>query len=417
MGGTEVVEISLDPTRPHRFVGPGHPLSCTFGELDEPPEVTRAHRLDAPDILELLPPVLPERLQQLIAAAVDHLDHRLVDQRHQHVDDIRRPLDALVGSQIADRFDRGQVEAAGKHRQLVEERPFARAQQLVGPSDGVAQRAVADVDGVRAGVEQVRPCAEPFDDGLRCKGAKTCGRQLQGEGEPIEPATELSDDGGVGVGEGETGRCGRRPLEQQLRGRRRRDAVGVGDVGRRHGEGGDRRHDLARQPQRRPGGGEHVDGVAAGADPFDQGDDRIEEVLAVVHQEQELAPRGEHGEHGVLDAEVLSLLDIQGRGDGLTEGGGVADGGQLHHRDAVVEVVAGRRQPPRQAGLADAARPHERDQTIGAHGPGQLRQLLVAPDQGTGIVSDRPAVGTTRRRWSRREECRVIGQDPCFQVA
>ena len=133
--------------------------------------------------------------------------------------------------------------------------------------------------------------------------------------------------------------------------------------------------------------------VAAGADPFDQGDDRIEEVLAVVHQEQELAPRGQHGEHRVLDAEVLSLLHIQRRGDGLTEGGRVADRGQLHHRDAVVEVVAGHRQPPRQAGLAHAARPHERDQTIAAHGPGQLRQLLVAPDQRAGIVSDRPAVG------------------------
>ena len=194
--------------------------------------------------------------------------------------------------------------------------------------------------------------------------------------------------------------------------------VGVGHVGRRHGERGDRPHDLARQPQRRPGGGEHVDARGSGCGSV--------RPTGRPHRGGARSCRAEAAAGAARPARRARVSSTLRCCRCWTSKAAATDSPRAAgSRTAASSTTA---TPSSKSSLVAASRrarrvlptppgPTSVTSRSRAHGPGQLRQLLVAPDQRTGIVGDRPAVGATRRRWSRREECRVIGQDPCFQLA
>ena len=85
---------------------------------------------------------------------------------------------------------------------------------------------------------------------------------------------------------------------------------------------------LARQPERLPTGGQHGQPRAVPAQPLDQGNDGVEDVLAVVEHQQHRPVLDE-----LLDRprqrEVLALLDVERAGDERDGGVRVAHGGQL----------------------------------------------------------------------------------------
>ena len=83
----------------------------------------------------------------------------------------------------------------------------------------------------------------------------------------------------------------------------------------------------------------------------------VEDVLAVVHDEQQLA-RPQILDHGLLDAEALLLLQPQRRGDGVAHRGAVVERRELAEPHAVAEaVLLARCDLEREPGLADAADP------------------------------------------------------------
>ena len=400
--------------RPVGFVGSRQPDARPLGERRVPAHVGV---VDAPGIFgardftsirtgtQPFAGVLAQGFEKLVPMAVrgHALDHRLVDERGEDLDGV----DVAPG---AHGLHRGEVEAAGKSRQPGEEATFVRAQENERPCDGVTQCAMPRVGRAHAGAEHARGLVEPLQNGLGIEGAEAGGNQFDGQGQPVEATTDLTDNSGVRRRDGEARHRRGHPVDEKLHGMGCRDLLRVVGIDISNGERRHGQHDLAREPERFARGGQHVDALTVPAQTIDQRDEHVQQVFAVVEHDEHLA-LGQRHDQCVLDREVLAGLDIECGSDGVGDGGRVGHRRQLHEHRRLLEVGCGHRDAARETGLAHATRSDEGDERRPPHGIGDAGEVARPAHEPCRVVGER-----TRRRSVVRvgwydEQCRVVGQD------
>ncbi len=322
-----------------------------------------------------------ELVERELPDAVQHPEPRLgrglgllPDQAalHQPVEGVHHVVvDLAVGAERADRAStvraeradglrRLQGEAPGEYGQPAEHRLLAGVEQVVAPADGVPQCALPVRQVARAAGEQLQRAAHPLQDGRRRQHPDLRRRELDRQGQALQPPADLHHRGQVLLGQGE--RAGRRPGpvdEQPHRAvvpHRVEGDVPVGDRQRL-----ERERVLTADPHRRPAGHQ---GGHAGRAGQDVGEHRrrLGDVFEVVDHQQHLP--GTQERHDVGDRSPgARRAQPEGPGDRVDDEFGRVDRGQLDVADPVGEQRA---EPLRevggQPGLADPARPGERDE-------------------------------------------------------
>ena len=232
---------------------------------------------------------------------------------------------------VADRGDGGggiEVEAAGEHGQTTERDSLVVEQEVVAPVEGGGQGLLA--------VRMAGPA--PGEDGERIAQADgqlgdgevddTHGGQLEGEGDAVEAATDLGDGGGSGGIEHEARRRVPRSLDEQLDGLETSQPVGRVVVSRKL-ERGHPPGDLAGLPERLAARGQDDEIGASRQELRGQGDDGVEDVLAVVEDEQDRPARELVDERG--DPRPVALEgQLEGTTDRRRDTVAVRHAGQLH---------------------------------------------------------------------------------------
>ncbi|OLT00919.1 hypothetical protein BJF90_06210 [Pseudonocardia sp. CNS-004] len=363
--GAEVVVVGQHPVHPASFVGPLHGASALLGERGEVAGVPPCDAVDQTRLGEPLAAERAQRLQDQVARAArrvvgDH--HRLVDEPDQQVEGV-----VLAAPGVgADAVGGVEVEPAREGRQPGEQCPLRFGEQAVRPVDRGDEALVPRHPTARR-VHQAR-AVEALRELRRRHRADAGRRELDREGEPVEPATDLAHRLRAVVIEGEL-----RPVRPGTVGEQRRRV----DVGQRvH-----RDHPLALDPERFPARRQHLHRRAVPDDPVDDPGGGIQDVLAVVHDEQE-APTVEVARDRLLDAVALLLLHAERGGHGVAHGGTVGQPGELAQPHPVGEPVPGpARSLDGEPGLADPTDPGERDQRAVAHGVDDLADVLAPAEE------------------------------------
>ena len=258
------------------------------------------------------------------------------------------------------------LEPAGEHAEPAQGCGRVRRQEVGAPPDGRAQRPLT-TRPLRGPVgRQVEPRGEVVRHLVEGHLAHSCRRELDGERQPVEPGAD--------------------PLD-------RRDAASVEAMVGRGRSRGEERHRvvhvqraelpdvLAVHPQRNPAGHHHLHAVARSEQARHQVGGGLDLLEVVEHEEE--APAGDvvdQGRHRVLahDVDPEALRDGRGDQPDVVE---VRELDEPHAVGAGAGHLVG--QVQRQAGLADAAGPRQRQQS-GAVGqqPDQLVPVGTAADQG-----------------------------------
>jgi hypothetical protein len=253
----------------------------------------------------------------------------------------------------------------GEHRHPPDDAPLGILEQLIPPVERGAKRLVASGPRAGTGREQREPVVEPVEQLLRREHREPGGGQLQRERDPVEAASDRRQCRGV------------LPSEHEARGRRRGALLEQGDrgAGAQRGQLGvvrvrrdipglreriERHPRLAVRSERVPARGQHPQPWARAGERLGERRDGVEDVLAVVEDEQHRAA-GERGAQGRQQLVVVLVEDAEGLGDVPDDLDG-GKPGELGDDDAVREPLADpRRRLQRQPGLARAARAQQRD--------------------------------------------------------
>ena len=118
-----------------------------------------------------------------------------------------------------------QRPAPGEDGEAAEERLLLRREQVVGPGDRVLDRLVPGRGIARSRAQHPQALAEQRQQRGRRQHVRPCRRQLDGQGQPVQPPADLRHGPGVLLGEGEVGIDGPGPLHEEGRGRRRAHGV------------------------------------------------------------------------------------------------------------------------------------------------------------------------------------------------
>ena len=262
------------------------------------------------------------------------------------------------------------IERSGEHGEVLEQLALVLAEEVVGPSDRLGHAAVARRAAEPRPIEHVGALAEAFGDLGRTHRACSRGGDLERQREPVQPAAQVHDGIEVGTLDAHAGLAG--ALEEQLH-RRPRQRIGRAD--RRHLERRQRHHGLAGQLQRRPAGGQHGRLLADLEDAPDRAGRRLQEVLAVVDQEQHLAIAGRVQQR-------LERLEAELRGERARDGVGIVDAGEVHAARTEREAIRGARHRfVGECRLAHTARPDQRDETPGLQPAVDVVELVVTTEQ------------------------------------
>lgn len=132
-GRAEVVQVAQQPLPPGQFVAAAQAPAHLGREGGEMPGVALPPPVGGTALVETLPAVLAQGLQQLVAgvlagAGLGH-HHGLGRQAGDRVDDVPA-FHAVAGDHSG---GRGQGEPPREHGQAVEDRPLGLGQQTVGP--------------------------------------------------------------------------------------------------------------------------------------------------------------------------------------------------------------------------------------------------------------------------------------------
>jgi hypothetical protein len=290
--------------------------------------------------------------------------HRLRDETTERVEHVERVNDVVTRH----RFGRLEREGAGEHRQTCEHRLLALVEQPERPLHRGAQRLVTSPRGTAPVREETEPLVEPTEDGRRAHRGGARGGELDREREAVEPAAELVD--GLAILRGHLEPVTRRggAIDEQLR--RRLDGERANRVG-----------GLAVDGETLLAGGEHRDVRAAAYELVDDPRGDVHDVLAVVEHEEQAPVREDAGQRLLRRrAQVLEQADRGGDlgGDEV----GVADGRQVDEPRAVGVVRQHRcRGLYREARLAHAAGPGERDEPLASEQVRDRVEVIVAADE------------------------------------
>ena len=215
---------------------------------------------------ELLESVLAHRLQQPVAhvVALAHHHERLVHELGDR------------GQGVAAEHGVGtlQREAVGEHRQRPQRRPFLLVEQVPAPVDHRLQRLVPLRRRAVSPGQQREAVLEPAGDLRHGHDPHLRGGELDRERQAVEPGDQLRDLGSVEP-DVTAGRGG--PLPEQ------QGCVGVVELRQQV-------HLLGRDAERRAGGGQHAGGLGRRRQEGDQRRDLVDQVLAVVQDQQRRRP-------------------------------------------------------------------------------------------------------------------------------
>ena len=156
----------------------------------------------------------------------------------------------------------------------------------VAPVHRGPQRLLPCLGGAGSGGEQGEPVREPFGDLDRRHRRDPGGGELERERHAVEGRAIGADRGQVVRVEHQPGPDGAGPFGEQLRGGVPEHRAGR-DVRRRRVQRPDRHLHLVGDGERLPAGGEHRDVGAVTEDVVDERGGRVDDVLAVVDQEQQ----------------------------------------------------------------------------------------------------------------------------------
>ena len=135
--------------------------------------------------------------------------------------------------------------------------------------------------------EQPEAIIEPVRQALGAQETGAAGRELQSQGNAVEPVAYAGDGGGVGLGEGEAGDRLPGALAEEGHGVRGRHVVDADCARGRHGQRTEPDHRLTRKAEHLPARGQDHDVGAAGQDGVRQPGGGGHEVLAVVEDHEE----------------------------------------------------------------------------------------------------------------------------------
>ncbi len=221
--------------------------------------------------------------------------------------------------------------------------------------------------------QQVEPLPETAFDAVEAQGGQPRRGQFDGEGAAVEAPADLADAGPVGGGDGgTTGLAG--PLEEQRHGVAR---VALA----RQRQPGDREHPLERQHEPRLRRGQDGHTRAPAEDPLHEHPDAVDQVLAVVEDEQRLAV-GEVGEHVLLAGPPRRVGQAERAAHRRGDERLVGDRDQVDEPHAVAPAVGdGRGDSGGEAGLAHASGTERGHQPFGRHGLDEVGDLGGSPDE------------------------------------
>ena len=216
----ELLEVALGhPVRPGdpqvRDVGAKvgqRSLALCAGQVRQQParSVREVRRVRPPstsgDVGACLEPVgreLPDRLQhrhaRLATRRVDQADEALLDEPGEAVEDVH--VDVVDRPETGDHgLDRADLRLR-EHGQQLEQALLARAQELVAPVHRRPQRLLSLRKVARPAAQEPQPVPQAVPQHLRREESQARRRELDRQGQAVEPAADLGHGRGVVVGQ------------------------------------------------------------------------------------------------------------------------------------------------------------------------------------------------------------------------
>ena len=309
---------------------------------DAPVRVPVADGLQLGGRGELLQPELPDRFQQGVAGAgvsgrVGE-EQALVEQGGDPFQDVS----SVVPSHRRGGF---QGEASGEDRQRAKEALLLAVEEVVAPGDRRPHRAQPLRQVGRAATEQRQAAVEPGQQRLRREERQARRRQLDGQGQAIDPAHDAGDGDGILRAQVKIRIDLQRLLHEEADGGVLRERGGVTCFllcWRRQRR--DAQHALAAQAQPLPAGDEHLE-IGAGAQEVGEERGRRHDGIEAIEQEHDLLA-GHLGAEGVDQVRTFGMGEVERQGDGRQEERGIVERGQADEADGVGELLAaGPRRP------------------------------------------------------------------------
>jgi hypothetical protein len=183
------------------------------GQVQEVLGVAPASGLEVPGGPEPLLGELPDRFQHGepgFAVGVGPPTQRLVHQRAQ-------PLQGIQAQShgVAHRLGRLEGPPPGEDRQPGEQCSLGRTQKVVAPGDGPPEGPVAVRQGPGPGGEECQALLQPGEHLPGGQNLGPGGRQLDGQGQTVQPGGDLRHGRGVLLGQPEPGTGRQGPLGEQ----------------------------------------------------------------------------------------------------------------------------------------------------------------------------------------------------------
>ena len=233
--------------------------------------------------------------------------------------------------------------------------------------DDRAQRLLAGHRGSGPSREQTEPVVEPLGD-LRDGERPGASRgELDRQRQTVKPLTDFADDSPrrlIGYeGRIDAGRACDEELARIRLGERRDGPYG-----------------LARHAQRFATRGEDVDSIAGGEELFGDPSGRVDEMLAVVEDQEQLLVRAvpAHTRQRIH----VALGKVEHRGDCVRHCEGVTNRGELDEQHSVVPLLdVGTSRLDREPGLSGPTGTDQRDEATARHELDQLADLALATNE------------------------------------
>ncbi len=331
-------------------------------------------------------------------------EQRLVDKASQQVDH----LVLLHGTAGRDGLGRLEGERASEGREPRKEGLLGLAEHVEAPVHGGAQRAVPGQRRAAAAGQQAEPIVQPRRDLVWRQGSDPRCRELDRQRDAVQSQADLPDRVGVLLGEGKSREHRAAAVDEELHGIARGQSLerlrrsGSARFGQRH-----RRHGhqaLAGHAERLAAGCHDAQVGAAAEELVRDVDDRVEQVLAVV-QDQEHAPVGERGQQ-CRDRAAGRLLQLQRRYDRVADQRPIRQRAELDVPDTTgvgIDQVGPDFQ--REPGLSDATRPGEGEDRGGGKARLRIGDLLRATDEAGELVRQ-----VVRKRFERSDRGKFRAQ-------
>ena len=288
----------------------------------------------------------------------------------------------ILNTQFAYSLGPFECPATHEHRQAAQQHPLRFGQQIVTPVDQRLQGLLARQRGATATGQQPEAVVQPRGNLFHHEHAHPRRRQLDRQRNAIEPRADLGERRGIRVRDRKRGLHRARPFREQLHCFILDELVQrwqLTRVGRRQRGHAEKR--LAGNPERLAAAGQNAQLRVGMQQRVGQLGACVDQVLAIIQYQQHILIAQVRGERGEQRPAGL-LTHTQHGGDCLRNERRIGQWRQLDQPDSIREPrVHRRRQLQRQAGLAGAAWPSERQQAGVSKRGGNRRQLVCAADE------------------------------------